>query len=430
MGKKKFSIILLVLISLLILSSLAFTENNGDVYVIPIDGEINLATYNFLKDSISKIDLDNTKAIIFEINTYGGSVDQASLIKQLIVDLEVPTISYVNNKAISAGVLITIASEKVAMSSNATIGSAETIPSEEKSLSMWRGFLRETAQYRGRDPELIEAMADKDIEIAGIIDKGKLLNLTSSEALEYGLSDVTANSYEAILESFNLGSANIKTVDESMQVKVAKFIANPYISSFLLTMGFIGLVLEVMTPGFGLGGTISIIGFGLYFGGNILAGNSSWTSLILFVTGLILLLVEVIVPGFGLPGIGGILFVIIGVVLAVDSLATALFSLSIAVIITTILIIVLFKKGFRSTHLSKIVLKSNLNGERGYISSDSMDMYLDKTGITQTELRPTGFIEIEGIKLDALSDSGFIPRDTSVRVVRVEGSKIFVRRSS
>ena len=143
MRKKKFSIILLVLILLLILSSLAFTENNGDVYVIPIEGEINTATYNFLKDSISKIDLDNTKAIIFEIDTYGGLVDQASLIKQLIVDLQVPTISYVNNKAISAGVLITIASEKVVMSSNATIGSAETIPSEEKNLSMWRGFLRE-----------------------------------------------------------------------------------------------------------------------------------------------------------------------------------------------------------------------------------------------------------------------------------------------
>ncbi|HZK33105.1 MAG TPA: NfeD family protein [Tissierellaceae bacterium] len=430
MGKKKFSIILVVLIFLLMLSSLSFAENHGDVYVIPIEGEINKATYNFLRDSISKIDLKNARAIIFEINTYGGLVDQASDIKDLIVSLPVHTISYVNNKAISAGVLVTIASENVVMSSSATIGSAETVPFEEKSLSMWRGFLRDTAQYRGRDAEIVESMADKDIEIEGIVEEGKLLNLTSKEALEHGISDVTADTYEEILRAFDLESANIKMVDESLQVKLAKIIANPYISSFLLTLGFIGLVIEIMTPGFGLGGTISIIGFGLYFGGNILAGNSNWTSLILFVTGLILLIVEAIVPGFGLPGIGGILFLIVGIVLAVDSVTTALFSLSIAIIITTIITVILFKQGYRSKHLSKLILKSNLNIEKGYLSTDSMDIYLDKIGTATTELRPSGFIEIEGIKLDALAESGHIARGSTVKVVRVEGSKIFVRRSN
>ncbi len=428
--RKKFNIILVILIVLSLLSSLSFAEDKANVYVIPIEGEINKATYNFLRDSISKIDMNNTDAIIFEIDTYGGLIDQASLIKQLIVDLEVPTISYVNNKAISAGVLVTIASENVAMSSNATIGSAETIPLEEKSLSMWRGFLRETAQYRGRNPQLVEAMADIDVEIEGVIGNDKLLNLTSSEALEYGLSDVTADSYKEVVKAFNLGNANIKTIDESLQVKLAKYIANPYVSSFLLTIGFIGLVIEVLTPGFGIGGTVSIIGFGLYFGGNILAGNSNWTSLILFVTGLILLVVEAIVPGFGLPGIGGILFVLVGVVLAVNSLTTALLSLSIAIIITTIVTIVLIKKGFKSKAIEKIVLHTSHNKEIGYLSADSMDIYLNKVGTTTTELRPTGFIEIEGIKLDALADSGFIPRDTAIEVVRVEGSKIFVRRSS
>lgn len=424
---KRLSIIAIMLM-VLILSSISFAEDSGNVYVIPIEGEINNATYNFLRDSVSKIDTRNTKAIIFEINTYGGLIDQAANIKDLIVSLPVPTISYVNNKAESAGVLITIASEKVAMSSAATIGSAETIPNEEKVLSMWRGFLRDTAQHRGRDAELIEAMADKDISIEGIVEKGKLLNLTSSEAVENGIADISANSYEEILEYFNIENANIQRVDESLQVKLAKYIANPYISSFLLTLGFVGLVIEILTPGFGLGGTLSIIGFGLYFGGNILAGNSNWTSLILFVTGLILLVVEAIVPGFGLPGIGGVIFVLIGVVLAVNSLTTALLSLSIAIIITTIVTIVLLKQGFRSKMIGKIVLQSNHNKERGYVSTDSMDIYLDKTGITKTELRPTGFIEIDGIRLDALAEVGYIPRDTSVKVVRVEGSKIFVRR--
>lgn len=377
---------------------------------------------------MENIDPNTTDAIIFDIDTYGGLVDQAISIKDLIISSPVPTISYVNNKAVSAGVLITIASEKVAMSSSANIGSAETIPNEEKILSMWRGVLRDTAQLRDRDDKIIEAMADADIEIKGIVEKGKLLNLTSKEAKEYGISDVTADSYEEILEHFDIQGAKIVEIGESLQVKLSKYIASPYIGSLLLTLGFVGMVIEILTPGFGFGGTISIIGFGLYFGGNILAGNSNWTSLILFTIGLILLVIEAIVPGFGLPGIGGILFVFLGVVLAVDSVSTALLSLSIAVIVTAIVTIILVKLGFKSKLIDKVILTSNHTTERGYLSTDNMNIYLGKIGISKTELRPTGFIEIEGIKLDALAESGHIQRDAQVKVVKVEGSKIFVRR--
>lgn len=433
MKKKKIGIVILMLIAIMI-SSFSFAEatspaqTRGNVYVIPIEGEINKATYKFVRDSMADIDPNTTEAIIFDIDTYGGLVDQAINIKDLIISSPIPTISYVNNKAVSAGVLMTIASEKVAMSSSATIGSAETRPNEEKILSMWRGVLRDTAQLRGRDEKIIEAMADVDIEIEGIVEKGKLLNLTSKEAKEYGISDLTANSYDEILEHFDLQGAKIVEVSENLQVKLSKYIASPYVGSLLLTLGFVGMVIEILTPGFGLGGTISIIGFGLYFGGNILAGNSNWTSLVLFVTGLILLVVEVIVPGFGLPGIGGMIFVFLGVVLAVDSITTALLSLSIAVIVTAIVTVFLVKLGFKSKVIGKIVLTSNHTTERGYLSTNSMDIYVDKIGVSKTELRPTGFIEIEGIRLDALAESGYIPKDSSVKVVKVEGSKIFVRR--
>ncbi len=427
MKSRKIGIIIFMIIVFAI-SSLSFGEANGNVYVIPIEGEINKATYKFVRDSMADIDPNTTDAVIFDIDTYGGLIDQAINIKDLIISSPVPTIAYVNNKAISAGVLMTISSDKVVMSSSATIGSAEPIPNEEKILSMWRGVLRDTAQLRDRDELIIQAMADKDIEIEGIVEKGKLLNLTSSEAAKYGISDVTTDSYDEILEYFDIQGANIVEVEESLQVKLSKYIASPYIGSFLLTLGFVGMVIEILTPGFGLGGTISIIGFGLYFGGNILAGNSNWTSLILFITGLTLLVVEVIVPGFGLPGIGGMIFVFVGVVLAVDSFTTALFSLSIAIIATTIVTIFLIKLGFKSKTIGNIVLQSNHASEKGYLSTNNMDVYLDKIGISETELRPAGFIEIEGIRLDALSEAGYVPKGTEIKVIRVEGSKIFVRR--
>ncbi len=424
---KKTSIIGLMML-LFMFFSVGFNSSKGNVVVIPIEGEINKATYEFVKDQMSKIDPETTDAIIFEIDTYGGLVDQAINIKDLIIASPVSTISYINNKAISAGTLISIASDKVVMNSTSTIGSAETIPNSEKYLSMWRGVLRDTAQYRNKDALVMQAMADKDIEIAGVIESGKLLNLTSNEAKALGISDLTADSYEEILAAFNIKDAKITTISENLKVKLTKYISSPYVASFLLTLGFVGMVIEIFTPGFGFGGTISIVGFGLYFGGNILAGNSNWTALILFSIGLILAMIAMIVPGFGIPEVGGLVFILLGVVLAVDSVSTAILSLSIAIILTTIITVFIVKLGFKSNVLNRIVLDSNHTSEKGFLSRDSQDVYLNKEGIAQTELRPSGFIEIDQTRLDVLSDAGLISKGERVKVVRIEGSNIFVRR--
>lgn len=421
-------LVVLSILILLLLSTIVFSNSTGDVYVVPIQGEINKATYNYLNSTLKEIKKGSPQAIIFEIDTYGGLIDQAERIKNLIIDLDVPTISYVNNKAESAGVLITLSSEKVVMANSSTIGSAETIPNTEKVLSMWRSFLRDVAQLRGRDPEIVEAMADTDVYIAGISERGKLLNLTSSEALELGICDLVSNDYDEMLKFFNIPQANMIKLEEGMELKLAKILASPYMSTLLLTIGFVGMVIELFTPGFGIGGTISIIAFGLFFGGNIIAGNSQWTSLAIFVTGLILLIIEAIVPGFGLPGISGIILVIAGTILAMGTITSALVSLSIAIILTAIITILLIKLGHKSPHLEKIVLTTHQKDEEGYLSASTKEEYLGKEGMTVSELRPSGIIEIDGKRLDALSEGSFIPKETPIKIVRVEGSKIFVRR--
>ncbi len=422
----------IVLIVLLMLSSIALGSevNTGDkVYVVPIKGEINRATNYFVKNTIEELEHEGAKAIIFEIDTYGGLIDQAQQIKDSIISTDIPTISFVNNNAQSAGVLITIASERVVMAKNATIGSAETIPNTEKALSMWRAILRDTAQYRGRNSDIIEAMADKDIEIEGINEIGKLINLTSNEALEYGIADLIANDYQSILDNFNIKGSEIVKVEEGLQVKFAKAISSSTLSTLLLAIGLIGIAVEVFTPGFGVGGIASIIAFGLYFGGNILAGNSNWISLTFFVIGLILIVIEGMVPGFGLPGISGIIFIIIGIIMAMANLRVAVLSLSIAIILTTIVIIIFVKLVYRSKIFNNIILSNKLHKDKGYIPSEDMEHLLGEEGTALSDLRPIGFIEIGSNKYDALSDGGFIVRNDKIKVVKVEGSKIFVRRT-
>jgi len=207
-----------------------------------------------------------------------------------------------------------------------------------------------------------------------------------------------------------------------------ELISRNSIRILLLTVGFIGMILEIFIPGFGIGGIISIISFGLFFAGNIIAGNSEWTSLIVFIIGLILLVIEAISPGFGLPGISGIIFIALGIILAMESIRVAIESLSISIILTTIITILLIKRGYSFKAFDRVVLNTNLNKEGGYVSSKDKDEYLGKEGVAISELRPSGIIEIDGERLDALSEGVFIPRDAKVKVVKVEGSKIIVRR--
>lgn len=159
-----------------------------------------------------------------------------------------------------------------------------------------------------------------------------------------------------------------------------------------------------------------------------MVGSVDVTSLIILLTGIGLLILEVLIPGFGLPGISGIILVILGIFMITESTAM---SLGLALGITFLVILLslyIIKKVMKKNKLKNIILDTSLSKEKEYLSTDSMDKYNNKTGITLTQLRPSGFIEIEGKKLDALSDDGFIAKGIEVKVLKVEGAKIFVRR--
>ncbi|MTI65990.1 MAG: nodulation protein NfeD [Firmicutes bacterium] len=418
--------LLLIFVFLILFSNISLADNN-DVYVIPIEGEINKATYQFVRDKVEEIKLKNPKAIIFKIDTYGGLIDKANDIKELIMDLDTKTIAFVDKKAESAGVLITISCESIVMSDRATIGAAETIPNTEKVMSLWLRWLTDTAKDRNRNPKVIASMADKDLEIKDLVNKGELLTLGNEDAKELGISDLTANSHKEILNKFNMENSNIINLNKDFKTKIAQFIVNPYIATFLLSVGFIGLLIELFTPGFAAGGTLSLIAFALFFGGNYLAGNSTLGSIILFIAGLILVIIELGIPGFGVPGIGGIVCVITSIVLASGSIETAILSLSIAVILTIVTAVLLIKYGARSPYLDKIILKTKQENDNGYTSMPMKDKYLNKKGIALTTLRPAGTILINDDRVDAVTEGGYIEKGCKIKVIKVQGTRVVVR---
>ena len=429
-------ILFIIMLTCFITFANAGENTLGTVYVIPIKGEINPATMQFVKASVDRAERDPAAtAIIFEIDTLGGMIDQATKIRDIIIGTSLHTISYVNNRAESAGVLLTIASNNIVMASGSTIGSAETIPYTEKNISYWKSELRSTAEQRGRDPRIVEAMADRRIEISDtkeegmyIVKEGELLNLTTKEAQEIGFTDFVGNTYEEILKNFDVNYTEILQVDQNYKIKLAQLVSSSVVLPIILSLGFLGLITEILTPGFGVGGTVALIAFVIFFGGSILAGNASITIVMLFMAGIILLMIEALVPGFGAPGIGGVICIFSSIILAADSFALGITSVIIAFIITLAGAILLLKYAPRNKFFDKIILGTELRKDVGFTSSTSKEELLGLEGVALTALRPSGTALINDEKIDVVTEGDYIVKNDRVRIIKVEGRKIVVRK--
>ncbi|NMA14174.1 MAG: hypothetical protein GX930_02930 [Clostridia bacterium] len=272
-------------------------------------------------------------------------------------------------------------------------------------------------------------MADADIEIPGLVEKGKLLTLSQKQALEWEIADDTAANRENVLTKLGLGSARIITADPTAAESVSRWVTNPYIAPALLAIGIAGIVLEVFTVGWGVAGTVGLLSIALYFGGHMIAGLTGWESVLLFLIGIILLLVEAfLIPGFGFAGIGGIIAVAGSIILASPSIEQAAISLIIAIILSVVLLAVSFKFVKTRKVWSRLVLGVKQEKGLGYVAPErELEGLLGKQGVAVTPLRPSGTAKIEGDPIDVVTEGGFIPREAQVKVVKVEGTRIVVR---
>ncbi len=208
----------------------------------------------------------------------------------------------------------------------------------------------------------------------------------------------------------------------------ARVLSTPLVSTICLSLGFVGLVLEIFSSKRGPGAILGLAGFGLYFLGGTLSGSAGVMSLALFVLGGILIFAEVILPGFGVPGIAGGLFLVFGILTASRDWVAGVFSLAIAMIIGGGLFYLLLKSGARSAYVDKIILNTSIV-EQPLIETEEKDVdLLGLYGISLTPLRPAGTAKIGDRRYDVISEGEFIPIDTEIEVFKIVGRKIFVRR--
>jgi membrane-bound serine protease (ClpP class) len=430
--KNKFIIFLLLSLFAFLIPG-ASSAPDSAVYTISVEGEIGPGWLQFLERSLKEAEDRGATAVILDFDTPGGYIDTAMKARKLLDNASCPVYAFVNPHALSAGAYLALSADKLFMAPGATMGAAEVRvlgsaqPADEKILSTWEGEMRAMAERRGRDPELAAAMVRKEIILEGIKGEDKLLTLTAKEAEDLGFSDGTVDTEAELLKLVGLGNAHVFSLIPSTWDRLSGWLINPLIATGILTLAFIFLIVEVLTAGFGLAGLLSILCFGLYFGGHFFAGVSGWPAIFLFVLGIILLLVEAFIPGFGLFGIGGLLAVTVSIVLSSVSAVAGLRALLYSFFLSGIVGYLAFKYFQRKGILRRFIHLDASTRELGYRSSQDLAFLQGKLGVVVTPLRPAGIIELEGSRFDVVSEGAFITTGETVEVIKVEGNRIVVR---
>jgi len=436
-----------IVIVLLVLA--AGPAAGGDVYVVPISGTIEKGVAAYIIRVMDEAEAEGAAAVLFDIDTPGGALDAALTIRDAIIYSDVMTIALINPRAISAGALISLATDHIVMVEGGTIGAATAVDlqgqkASEKIISYFRNEMKATAEKTGRPPKLAEAMVDEDVDLPGLAPKGKLLTLTTEEALSEKLaefkvrSDVGETGYAEILEKLGIEGAAVIRTSVNWAEQLVRWLTFPYIASLLMTLGFMGLLFEIQSPGWGVGGTLGLICLGLFFGSHLIVDLADWSEVLIFVIGVVLIFLDIFfVAGFGALAIPGVMLVFASLFLSLmgrtelwtwDSVGQATQPLTVAFVMTGVLGYVMYKFLPKTNAWSHLILQTEERASEGYLAVASYDDLMGSEGEAVTPLRPGGAGVFGDRRLSVTTEGDFLESGTGIRVVEVEGNRVVVRK--
>lgn len=437
------------------------------IYILPIREDIMPPLVYVVRRGVKEAMEANADALIIDMNTDGGRVDVTEEIIGIISKFKGATITYVNDRAFSAGAFISVATQKIYMAPQSVIGAAapimmspggsgvEKMPDtvEAKMTSAIRALVRVQAEKNGHNIDVIEAMIDKTkaftIDGEVLNKEGSILTLTDRQAAkEYGhppkplLSSGTVESLDVLLKQ--LGYANAARIDiqPSGAEKLGTWINT--ISPILLIIGIIGIYIEFKTPGFGLPGIVGIVAFAIYFFGGYVAGLSGAGWILAFALGILLIALELFVfPGTFIAGILGALVVLIALVMAMvdvypgtpslpslPQLQLPLRDLSIAAI-SSLVIALILARFLPKTALFQHLVSQGASGEASVTAlAVQQDARLGKIGVTVAPLCPGGKARFDDELLDVITRGEMIAKGQRVKIIGHTGPNAVVEAVS
>ncbi|MBT3617417.1 MAG: nodulation protein NfeD [Candidatus Marinimicrobia bacterium] len=434
--------------------SLAFSKNA--VYKITISGIIDLGLPPYIERVIETAEKDSADAIIFDIETPGGRVDAATQIKDAILGTDILTIAFINRRAISAGALISLSCEKIYMTGGGTIGAATAVDMQgnkasEKVISYMREEMASTAEIRGKDVTIARGMVDDSLSFTHLVidgdslevndiegrKKGKLITLTTNLALKYKIADGEAESIEEVLNKIGLTNAIIKSSKENWSENLVRFLTNPIVASLLMTFGFLGILFELQSSGWGVPGTFGGVCLLLSLSASYIAKLATATDFIIIIVGVLLLLAEILfIPGFGIAGVSGIVIIFWGIYelllpdipVGAEAMSDAITGLTIGIIGGLIGLALLFRLVIKTKFWENLTAPGSENRKEGYSTSIGLESYAGQNGIADTDLRPSGWILVQEERIFVITEGTFINKGDSVKILSVDGNRVLVRQ--
>jgi membrane-bound serine protease (ClpP class) len=441
----------------------------GKVVVIKVGEKdlVNKQAFKFWRRVIKRVNEEEARAVVFDIDTPGGlAFDTAELIMVDMQKIKVPSYAFVNQKALSAGALVAAGTDSIYMHPVSTIGAAAIVSGNGAEIpdimrakieSAFNAFVRAVSKSKGRNPDVIRAMmiTDEYYDFGDIqVEEGELLSLTADEAImEFQgkplLAKGIVESIDDLLEREGLAGVEVVSAEPTGMEKLAYWVAA--FSGILILVGIGGAYLEMKTPGFGMGGGISLLAFSLFFFGNYAAGNmAGYGLMLLFLLGVILVVFELfILPGMIVPGvIGGIL--VLGTLFfamvdgfafedntvrgwdasgALDFINQPALNLAIGLLGSTVLMMLMMRYLPNAPLFSRLVMNNALaSGDSTGLDSISggTGEHVGLRGVSITDLRPAGKGDFNGRVLDVTAANGFISEGKEIVVSSEDGLRILV----
>lgn len=457
---RKFVSLLLLLATLFSAQGAEPEIKPGSVVVIPLKNEVTQAQFYFLRRVLKQAEASKASAFIIDMDTYGGSLQAAVEMLGALMKSTVPTITYVDPNAGSAGALIALSTKRIYMAPVSAIGAAAPVTGggedlqesmNAKVVSYFSGYFRSAAESNGYNPELAEAFINKEKELKigdkVLNPKGSLLTLSAQEAVkEYDgkplLAQGIAGSIEELCEKAGLDPKTIVRVEPSGFESLAQWITA--LAPLFLMAGIIGAYIEFKTPGFGVAGVISAFCFLIFFTGHYVAGLTGFEVAAVFFLGLVLLLIELLffpgivilaATGVGLM-FGALLFAMVDLYpdrpfeFSTEWLLGPMINLGIAVILSAF-IMALIARYLPSLPLFRRIVLAQTSPlgpalDRPLTEQCPTPLQVGETGIARSILRPAGKAEFSGRIVDVTTEAEFLDPGTAVRIVRIARGRLIV----
>ena len=403
------------------------TQAADTVRAIMITGDIDGSQAALVQRGITQAEEQQDKAIMVLINTQGGNVSSALKIRDMLQQTSLPTIAYVTSRAWSAGALIALSCRHIIMAPGSSIGAAEPIPNTEKNIAALKSEFSATAGAMGHNPSVAEAMVDKTAGFPDYAEPGTILALTDKQAKELNVSEGTADTPEDALRFFSMGDAKTQYEERNWKDMIVGILQNEYVRMIFIACILAAVFLESKTAGMGIGLVTALILGGIL----LVSGDESLAAdikvLVAFIGSFLCIALELMAPGVGIFGVIGVMLLFGSLFFMLGATIDAVYILAGGTVLAVILFYGMGKRLPKSRLLSKVTLRTRSTQEKGYTSHEDKSQYLYKRGRTITDLKPSGFVRIDGKRVEAkAAGSEYINRDTDIRVINVTGYCITV----